>query len=663
MLKLQMLRSCIIFFVEVTVVSFLLVACMADNLDEAVEKLNKAPYLTAPVDSTIDVEESHTLVLTVPASDPEGDTLSFSLGGADATYFSIDGTGKLTFKTAPDFENLPEGGKKGKDENPFLVTVTVSDGHGEPYITLDLKVSVTDFIAGDFDDTFGPNGQGFLAYDLPYVSESGQSVAWTPDGKIVVVGYRSRVFGGDEDLAVWRLQADGSLDPNFGNNGVFTHHNAAGGDSIDIGFGVALTSDSKIVVVGYSVGPYIKGIYTGTHMVVWRLTANGALDTDPTTGFGSPISDTDPTRQGYLTHLTTTGGRDYGRSVALTMDSSGQLDKIVVVGESSSTGGFGDGALAVWRLTAKGALDTDLLTGFGPLSADNTKRQGYLTHNNVAGGNGDDHGRGVALTTDGSGQLDKIVVVGESYAAVLKTGGDMAVWRFTANGSLDTDPMTGFGPLSADNTKRQGYLTHHNAAGGNGGDTGASVTLTTDNSGQIDKIVVVGGSAGPVINGINTGTDLAVWRLTATGALDTSFGVNGVFTHNNTAGGQGKGYANEDYGLDVALTKNNKIVLVGCSDGPVINGFATGRDLAVWRLTANGVLDTDPLTGFGPLSAGNSERQGYLIHNNWVGGGNGASASYNDCGRSVALARDDKIVVVGDIRYAGEDLAVWQIQN
>ncbi|MEC8348869.1 MAG: cadherin domain-containing protein, partial [Pseudomonadota bacterium] len=68
--------------------------------------------------ASIEVDENQTDVVTVGASDADGDQLSFSLSGDDASAFNIDSDGVLTFTTAPDFET----------KSSYSITVEVSDG-------------------------------------------------------------------------------------------------------------------------------------------------------------------------------------------------------------------------------------------------------------------------------------------------------------------------------------------------------------------------------------------------------------------------------------------------------------------------------------------------------------------------------------------------------
>ena len=70
-----------------------------------------------------------------------------------------------------------------------------------------------------------------------------------PDGKLVACGYSSN--GSDDDFAVVRYNADGSLDPSFGNGGKVT---TAVGSYYDRAWAVVLQPDGKIVAAGESWG-------------------------------------------------------------------------------------------------------------------------------------------------------------------------------------------------------------------------------------------------------------------------------------------------------------------------------------------------------------------------------------------------------------------------
>lgn len=78
--------------------------------------------------ASVSVAENTTAVTTVSATDPNGDTLTYSIaGGADAALFTLDAaSGALAFKAAPNFE----APGSAAHTNTYSVTVQVSDGHG-----------------------------------------------------------------------------------------------------------------------------------------------------------------------------------------------------------------------------------------------------------------------------------------------------------------------------------------------------------------------------------------------------------------------------------------------------------------------------------------------------------------------------------------------------
>ena len=78
---------------------------------------NNAPVIA--VTSTVSVAENQTSLLTISASDADGDTLTYSVTGTDAADFSVNSsTGVITFVQAPDFET----------KSTYEITAVVSDG-------------------------------------------------------------------------------------------------------------------------------------------------------------------------------------------------------------------------------------------------------------------------------------------------------------------------------------------------------------------------------------------------------------------------------------------------------------------------------------------------------------------------------------------------------
>ncbi|AFZ49132.1 Ig-like domain-containing protein [Dactylococcopsis salina] len=101
---------------------------------------NEPPQIQTPGEQNID--ENNTAVVTVEATDPDGDNLSFSLsGGADQGRFAIDADGNLSFAEAPNFENPQDD----NGDNVYEVDVTVSDGNEQTEdVTQSFQVTVND---------------------------------------------------------------------------------------------------------------------------------------------------------------------------------------------------------------------------------------------------------------------------------------------------------------------------------------------------------------------------------------------------------------------------------------------------------------------------------------------------------------------------------------
>ena len=87
-----------------------------------------APIFTS--DPTFNVAENQTAIGTVTASDPEGDSFSFSISG---TELKITAAGILTFASPPDYET----------KATYTATVTVEDTEDNSK-TQDITINVTD---------------------------------------------------------------------------------------------------------------------------------------------------------------------------------------------------------------------------------------------------------------------------------------------------------------------------------------------------------------------------------------------------------------------------------------------------------------------------------------------------------------------------------------
>jgi len=98
---------------------------------------------------------------------------------------------------------------------------------------------------GTLDATF--NGTGKVTSAIS-TSATAQSIAVQANGKILVAGNSDSNNAGDQDFTLLRYNADGTLDSGFNGTGKVV----TGFGADDEAFGVALQSDGKIVVAGYT---------------------------------------------------------------------------------------------------------------------------------------------------------------------------------------------------------------------------------------------------------------------------------------------------------------------------------------------------------------------------------------------------------------------------
>ncbi|MCX6047097.1 MAG: delta-60 repeat domain-containing protein [Chloroflexi bacterium] len=374
---------------------------------------------------------------------------------------------------------------------------------------------------GSLDPTFGSNGTvttDFGGY------EEGHAVTLQTDGKLLVAGYAA---GQDnDDFALVRYDSNGSLDTTFGNNGLV----ATDLGDYDYGYAMAIASDNKIIVAGYTGSDNVD-------FALVRYNADGSLDTS---------FDTD----GKVT--TDFGNDDYGRALAIQIDG-----KIIVAGYTGSN----NIDFALVRYNVDGSLDTSfdtdgkVTTDFG--GEDNAlalalQDDGKLLVAGYAAGQTDDDFALVRYNSDGSldtsfdtdgfainnlgGNDDGYAVAIQPDEKILvagSSGTDFALARYNSDGSLDTS-------FDSD-----GFAI--NNLGGN--DYGFALTLQSD-----EKILVAGSS----------GSDFALVRYQTDGSLDSAFGSNDKVT--TDLGGQ-------DFGAALTLQADGKLIVAGYSSG----NFALAR--------------------------------------------------------------------------------------
>ena len=381
----------------------------------------------------------------------------------------------------------------------------------------------------------------------------GNSMAIQSDGKIVVAGYSS--IGGYDNFALIRYNPNGSLDTSFNGTGKVT---TAIGSVHDRGNSVAIQSDGKIVVAGYSQN-------SNYDFAVVRYNPNGSLDTTfngtgkVTTAFGT--------------------SNDVGNSVAVQSDG-----KIVVAGQTI-IGSNDDFALV--RYNSNGSLDTNF-NGAGKVT--------------TAIGSFGDRAHSMAMLSDG-----KIVVAGESYMG--GSAYDFALARYNSNGSLDTS-FNGTGKVTT--------------AFGSSDDIGNSVAVQSDG-----KLVV----AGYALTGGNFNFALARYE----GGIDLDPDTDGDGIRDRFETGTGIYVSTEDTGTSPTNPDTDGD---GLNDGQEVNTYHSNPNLA--DTDGDGFDDGfEVSTGFSPTSA----------------------ASAPDALSSIRTAAEYRFNAALGISYrieASTDLANWQ---
>ena len=137
---------------------------------------NRAPTLSGVSDTTF-AENDTAAVAAYTGADADGDALTWSLAGADASAFRWQGTGltrSLRFAAAPDFEA----------KSTYGVTARVSDGSATATQAVTVRVTNVDeapVLSGVADTTFAENGTGAAA-TYTATDPEGDAVTWSLTG-------------------------------------------------------------------------------------------------------------------------------------------------------------------------------------------------------------------------------------------------------------------------------------------------------------------------------------------------------------------------------------------------------------------------------------------------------------------------------------------------
>ncbi|WP_310993366.1 T9SS type A sorting domain-containing protein [Aequorivita marina] len=175
---------------------------------------------------------------------------------------------------------------------------------------------------GSFDDTFGTNG---IAHIITSEADVSEKISLLDDGKIIVAGYR------DNNFAVAKFNADGSVDSTFGINGWYTFifENAE-----SFATDIAIQNDDKVVISGFAHNTDNRFQITAA-----RLTADG----NPDSSFGT---------NGKVI-FNVGDWNDFGESIAIQSDG-----KILIAGHKWIANAQQRHDFFVAKLNTNGSLDT-----------------------------------------------------------------------------------------------------------------------------------------------------------------------------------------------------------------------------------------------------------------------------------------------------------------
>ena len=497
---------------------------------------------------------------------------------------------------------------------------------------------------GTLDSTFDGDGKAII-------QQNGfGDIALQSDGKIVVAS--SDGYGFESTFAISRLNADGSLDAGFGNNGKVNTVFGDGGSAVG---SLVLQADGKTIAVGVS---HVNGSQRSDFGLA-RYNIDGSLDatfggdgkvitsfgsTDDTANkvvlqsdnkilvAGAAQGNNDAPSKGFaVARYNTDGSLDaaFGNAGKATSNLLGddfaydaQLQtngKLLVVG----SGGGSPARYVTIRLTATGILDQSFNPG---VAGRVTVSLGEI---NVA--------NDVIIQPDG-----KILTVGATSTAFLL---DFSLARFNADGTPDltfgvggkvsTSVSSSIDGAEAVALQPDGKIVAVGYAGFPGNTDVAVVRYnpdgTLDRTFDTDGIVILPRQSssdaavgvviqldGKIVTGgytsVNNLQEFFLARFNTNGALDSTFGTNGIVTTDIGAG--------DDFAKALIQQNDGRLIAVGTSrSGP------NAGDFAVVRYTADGALDAT----FGT--------NGKVVTS--IGSG-------NDDATAVVLQTDGKIVVAGN---------------
>ncbi len=375
---------------------------------------------------------------------------------------------------------------------------------------------------GTLDGTFGLSGDGRVT--ISKLSEI-HDIALAADGKILLAGAALDLVNNDREFGLVRLKADGTLDRGFAPSGRHPRVRndvgslmTPGSNFEDWANAIDVQVDGNIVLAGEVCK---DGHCTDRDFAVVRFHPNGVLD---------------PSFNGTGFNTFDFGGHDIAYDVKVTGNGS-----IVLVGggrcPTAVQPGCGDQDFSLVRYLPNGMLDASF-GGTGTVQTD--FKLGAASGNEVA--------RSVAIAPNGD-----VIVAGSTDKAMGGTDDAFALMRYDIFGN----------PLWAQTVADFPLFPGSPAPTS---DQARSVKIQQDG-----RILAVGFSEFTLEPGVAE-RHFAVARYGASGALDTTFGTNGLATTDFDN-------ASDGFGSDIG--SNGKLVVAGSTaDTGGINGI---NDFALAR--------------------------------------------------------------------------------
>lgn len=214
----------------------------------------------------------------------------FLANGARDPSFGTSGLARLNLAVGTNGEL--SRGIALQSTGKILVSATVEHAGGADARDRDMAVARLN-TDGTLDTTFGTNGIVVLdittgaADGTTYVADSNWGVSTFANDEILVSGASKARDRVDSDFTLVKLTADGNLDYSFGVNGIFT---------LDVGGTNASPRNATILPDGTIVGSGYASIDAVVRPILYKLTANGTLD--PSFGTGGVLN------QPLLTQIT-----------------------------------------------------------------------------------------------------------------------------------------------------------------------------------------------------------------------------------------------------------------------------------------------------------------------------------------------------------------------